>query len=87
MLEVVEMTGNIYKKWVKLIWILRSSHQRCSLKKGALKNFSMFTGKHLCWSPFFSNCITVFPERLSEILKMVFDYMKRLPFSQFNYLL
>ena len=26
----------------------RSSHQRCSVKNGALKNFSGFTGKHLC---------------------------------------
>ena len=28
----------------------RSSHQRCSVKKGVLKNFAKFTGKHLCWS-------------------------------------
>ena len=25
----------------------RSSHQRCSVKKGVLKNFTKFTGKHL----------------------------------------
>ena len=30
----------------------RSSHQRCSLKKGVLKNLANFTGKHLCWSLF-----------------------------------
>ena len=28
----------------------RSSHQRCSIKKIVLKNFAIFTGKHLCWS-------------------------------------
>ena len=28
----------------------RSSHQWCSLKKGVLKNFAKFTGKHLCQS-------------------------------------
>ena len=28
----------------------RSSHQRCSMKKGALRNFANFTGKHLCQS-------------------------------------
>ena len=28
----------------------RSSHQRCSVKKCVLKNFTLFTGKHLCWS-------------------------------------
>ena len=31
----------------------RSSHQRCSIEKAVLKNFSIFTGKHLCWSFFF----------------------------------
>ena len=29
----------------------RSSHQRCSIKRAVLKNFAMFTGKHLCRSP------------------------------------
>ena len=28
--------------------ISRSSHQRCSIKKGVLRKFSKFTGKHLC---------------------------------------
>ena len=32
----------------------RSSHQRCSAKKGALRNFLKFTGKHLCQSLFFN---------------------------------
>ena len=32
--------------------IARSSHQRCSVKKGALKNFAKFTEKHLCQSLF-----------------------------------
>ena len=31
---------------------LRSSHQ-CSVRKGVLRNFAKFTGKHLCRSPFF----------------------------------
>ena len=25
---------------------IRSSHQRCSMKKGVLRNFTKFTGKH-----------------------------------------
>ena len=25
-------------------------HQRCSVKKGILKTFANFTGKHLCWA-------------------------------------
>ena len=41
----------------------RSSHRRCSIKKGALKIFAIFTGKHLCWrlvliKGLFSNYVT-----------------------------
>ena len=32
----------------------RSSHQRCSVKKGVLKNFAKFTRKHLCQRLFFN---------------------------------
>ena len=31
--------------------IFRSSHRRCSVKKGVLKNFEIFTGKHLFGVP------------------------------------
>ena len=30
----------------------RSSHWRCSVKKGVLKNLANFEGKNLCWSLF-----------------------------------
>ena len=33
---------------------IKSRHRRCSVKKGVLKNFTNFTGKHQCWSPFFN---------------------------------
>ena len=32
----------------------RSSHRRCYLRKGFLRNFAKFTGKHLCQSLFFN---------------------------------
>ena len=32
--------------------IVVSSHRRCSVKKGASKNFANFPMKHLCWSLF-----------------------------------
>ena len=35
-----------------VVFIFRSSHQRCSLKKIVLKNSAKFTGKHLCWRLF-----------------------------------
>ena len=33
---------------------INRTHRRCSVKKGILKNFANFTGKHLCWSFFFN---------------------------------
>ena len=37
-----------------LKFISRSSHLRCSVKKGVFKNFAKFTGKQLCQSLFFN---------------------------------
>ena len=34
--------------------INRSSHRRCSIRKGVLRNFIKFTGNHLCQSLFFN---------------------------------
>ena len=35
---------------IRINEFFRSSHQRCSIKNGALRNFSKFLGKHLCQS-------------------------------------
>ena len=32
----------------------RSSHCRCSVRKGVLRNYAKITGKHLCQSIFFN---------------------------------
>ena len=32
----------------------RSNHRRCSVRKGVLRNFAKFTGKHLCQSLLFN---------------------------------
>ena len=52
--------------WLPIFWIVlmtfissnllqltRSSHWRCSLRKGVLRKFTKFTGKHLCQNLFF----------------------------------
>ena len=36
---------------------IRSSHQKCFIKKGIRKNFAKFTGKHLCQSLFFNKIV------------------------------
>ena len=42
----------------------RSSHQRCSMKKGVLKIFTKFRGKHLCQSLFFNKAAGLGPATL-----------------------
>ena len=34
--------------------LIRSTHKKCSIKKGALRNFVTFTGKHMGESLFFN---------------------------------
>ena len=52
-------------KWVSLrLSKARSSHRRCSVRKGILKNFAKFTGKHLCQSLFFNKVTGLRPATL-----------------------
>ena len=44
---------NIISNSIDILHIFRSSHRRCSAKKGVLRNFAKFTGKHFCQSLFF----------------------------------
>ena len=37
---------------LNLLLLFRSSHQRCSVRKGVLRNFAKSTGKYLCQSLF-----------------------------------
>ena len=49
-----------------LVQKFRSSHRRCSVRKGVLGNFAKFTGKHLCQSLFFNKVAGL---RLATLLK------------------
>ena len=42
----------------------RSSHRKCSTRKGVLKNFGKFTGKDLCQSLFFNKATGLRPATL-----------------------
>ena len=57
----------LYKRSTKMNFLYRSSHQRCSLKKVFIKNFTKFTGKHLCWSLFLNKVSGL---RTATLLKM-----------------
>ena len=52
----------------------RSSHQRCSLKKFVLRNFTKFTGKHLCQSLFIKKetLAQVFSSEFCEVSQNIF---------------
>ena len=65
-------------KWVKVGSSYRSSHRRYSVRKGVLRNFAIFTGKHLCRSLFFNKvaalaCKTLFKkETLAQLFSSEF---------------
>ena len=51
--EKITSTSNKVAKYFWSSHRSRTSHRRCSVKKGVLKNFASFTGKHLYWSLFY----------------------------------
>ena len=54
-------------KWVKVPFIVRIFRSSCPemfCEKGVLRNFSKFTGKHLCQSLFFNNVAGLRPATL-----------------------
>ena len=54
----------------------RSSHRRCSVGKGVLRNFTKFTGKHLCQSLYFNKvagaCNFIKIEALAQVFSCEF---------------
>ena len=57
--------------------MFRSSHQWCSMKKGVLRNFTKFTGKHLRQSLFFNKiagkaCNFIKKETLAQVFSCEF---------------
>ena len=76
----------IFSKLVPSQTPSRTSHRRCSVKKGVLKTLQNFTGKHLRWSLFLSfRCFLVkFVKFLrAPILKNICEWML-LPFLGFT---
>ena len=64
----------------------RSSHRRCSVKKGVLRNFTKFTAKHLCQSLFFNKVAGLKPakllkKRLAQVFSCEFCEISKNTFS------
>ena len=68
--EVNETTFLCNVECVSILQILishsRISHQRCSVRIGVLRNFTKFTGKHLCQSIFLNKVAGLRPVTLSK---------------------
>ena len=72
---------------------IRSSHQRCSVKQGVLKNFANFTEKYLCWSLSLRPATLLkkrlqhrcFPMKFAKILRtpVLKNICERLPLQNF----
>ena len=53
----------------KTLFLIKSSHWMCSIKQAVLKNFTIFTGKHLCWSLFLIKLQAWGPEKACNFVK------------------
>ena len=52
------------KQTSEILTVVRSSHQSCSVTKGALRNFAKFMGKHQCQNLFFNKVAGLIPATL-----------------------
>ena len=46
--------------------LIKSNHQRCSIKQPVVKIFAIFLGRRLCWSHIFIKLQVVRPATLSK---------------------
>ena len=64
-----------------MIICLEAVAQRCSVRKGVLRNFAKFTGKHLCQSPQACNFILK-KETLAQMFSCEFRKISKNTFSE-----
>ena len=73
------ISSNLCKKislhcyWLHNFPSFSSNHRRCSFRKGALRNFAKFTGKHL-WQSLFFNKVAVQAEGTASDLSRAFSW-------------
>ena len=62
---MIIVTGDFSKKSFFII-IFRSNHMQMFFKTGVIRNFAIFTEKHLCWSLFLIKLQTLWPATLFQ---------------------
>ena len=65
---------NFYLHTLDSAQISKSSHQSCSVRKGFLRNFKKFTGKHLCQGLFFNKVAGLRPVNFVKFLRTAFSH-------------
>ena len=66
------------------VWsLVRSSHPEVFCKKGVLRNFAKFAGKHLCKSPFFNKVAGLRPKTCIFIKKRPWHRYFHVNFAKF----
>ena len=67
----------------------RSSRSQIFFKVIVLKNFAIFTEKHLCWSLFLITDLRCFPVKVANFLKAAFfiEHLRWLPLQMFCFTL
>ena len=63
-LAISEIVNTWKQIFSKEFWTSRRSHQRCSVRKGVLRNFGKFIGKQLCQGLSFNKVAAVRPASL-----------------------
>ena len=58
----------------KVIRIFRNNRREVFCKKGVLKNFTKFTGKHLCQSLFYDKVAVLRPQALAQVF--LYEFFK-----------
>ena len=49
-MKVADIAKKLSSRLLLLLAYLKKQPPRCTVEKGVFKNFTNFTGKHLCWS-------------------------------------
>ena len=79
--------GQLSNHFNNILAKFRSSHRRCSVRKSVFRNFTKFTGKHLCQSIFLIKLQASFYRKPSDdcFWKHTFSQNKTKPLRLNNY--
>ena len=81
--HIYQPLDSIYSEWSRQA-VYRSSHRRCFLRKGVLRDFAKFTGKDLFQSLVFNKVAGVFRWHLAQMFSCEFCEISKNTFLTFG---